>query len=113
MILRFDWQTITPVFDKVLEELNEVKEEVNQESTKKNNHQRIEEEIGDLLFSCTNLARFAHVNPETALRRSNRKFEKRFSQMETIAAEKSLVLKDLGIERWEQLWEQVKTEENS
>ncbi len=109
----FDWPTITPVFDKVLEELAEVKQEIDQEITDKNNHQRIEEEIGDLIFACTNLARHASVNPETALRRSNRKFEKRFSQMEAIAAENSLVLKELGIEKWEQLWQQVKTEENS
>jgi ATP diphosphatase len=109
----FDWPTITPVFDKVLEELDEVKQEIDEENTEKNNHQRIEEEIGDLIFACTNLARHACVNPETALRRSNRKFEKRFSQMEVIAAENSLVLNELGIEKWEQLWQQVKTEENS
>jgi ATP diphosphatase len=108
----FDWPTIEPVFDKVIEELDEVKQEINQVNTDKNNDRRIEEEIGDLLFACTNLARHAGVNPETALRRSNRKFEKRFLHMETIAAENSLVLKKLGIEEWEQLWEQVKTKEN-
>jgi len=104
----FDWPTITPVFDKILEELDEVKQEIDVE----NNKQRIEEEIGDLLFACTNLARHAHVNPETALRRSNRKFENRFSQMETIAANNSLLIEHLDIEQWEQLWDQVKTEEN-
>lgn len=109
----FDWPTISPVFDKVLEELDEVKQEIDQVITDKNNQQRVEEEIGDLLFACTNLARFARVNPETALRRSNRKFEKRFSQMEAIAEKKSLVLEELEIENWELLWEQVKTKENS
>ncbi len=109
----FDWPSITPVFDKVLEELDEVKQEVILEATCEQNKERIEEEVGDLLFACTNLARHAHVNPETALRHSNRKFEKRFSRMEAIATENSLVLNELGIEKWEQLWEQVKTEENS
>ncbi len=117
----FDWPTITPVFDKVCEELDEVKQEVGEgttgeissETPYEENQQRIEEEIGDLLFACTNLARHAHINPETALRRSNRKFEKRFSQMEAFAATESLVLKDMSLEKWEQLWEQVKAEENS
>ena len=104
----FDWSTITPVFDKILEELDEVKQEIDLE----NNKQRIEDEIGDLLFACTNLARHAHINPESALRRSNRKFENRFSQMETIAAENFLLIEHLDIEQWEQLWNQVKTEEN-
>lgn len=103
----FDWPTITPVFDKIIEELDEVKQEIDVE----NNKQCIEEEIGDLLFACTNLARHAHVNPETALRRSNRKFENRFSQMEAIAAKNSLLIEHLDIEQWEQLWDQVKTEE--
>jgi len=105
----FDWPTITPVFDKILEEIDEVKQEIDIE----NNKQRIEEEIGDLLFACTNLARHAHVNPESALRRSNRKFENRFSQMEAIAAENALVIDHLKIDQWEQLWNQVKIEEKS
>jgi len=117
----FDWPTITPVFDKVNEELDEVKQEIDLEFAHENaletslvkNKQRIEEEVGDLLFACTNLARHACVNPETALRRSNRKFEKRFSQMEAIASKNSLALESLDIEKWEQLWEQVKAEENN
>ncbi len=113
----FDWPTITPVFDKVSEELDEVKQEITSETSLEisvqKNHQRIEEEVGDLLFACTNLARRANVNPETALRRSNRKFEKRFAGMETIAAENSIMFEDLDIEKWEALWEQVKAEENT
>lgn len=117
----FDWPSITPVFDKVREELDEVKQEIDQkitheasrENTYEANHQRIEEEVGDLLFACTNLARHARINPETALRRSNRKFEKRFSRMEAIATEDSLAIETLDIEQWESLWERVKTEEES
>ena len=125
----FDWPTIEPVYEKVIEELDEVKQEVTGEITFESSseanleispqtslerrRQRIEEEVGDLLFACTNLARHAQINPETALRRSNRKFEKRFSQMEAIASKNSLAIGSLDIEKWEQLWEQVKTEENS
>ena len=109
----FDWPTITPVFDKVLEELDEVKQEIILEEACGQNNERIEEEVGDLLFACTNLARHARINPETALRHSNRKFEKRFSRMEALAAENSLVIETLDIEQWELLWDQVKTEENS
>lgn len=104
----FDWPGIEPIFDKVREELEEVDQEVGAED----NRERIEEEIGDLLFACTNLARHAKINPETALRRSNRKFEKRFSRMEALVEEKALLIDTLDLETWEQLWEQVKAEEN-
>jgi ATP diphosphatase len=125
----FDWPTIEPVYEKVIEELDEVKQEITGEITFESSseanleispqtslerkRQRIEEEVGDLLFACTNLARHAQINPETALRRSNRKFEKRFAGMETIAAENSITLSELDIEKWEALWEQVKAEENT
>jgi ATP diphosphatase len=103
----FDWPNITPVFDKINEELNEVKQELG----KVGNENRIDEEIGDLLFACTNLARHARVNPEAALRSSNLKFEKRFSQMEKLAAIDSLNLENVSLDTWEQLWEQVKIDE--
>lgn len=125
----FDWPTIEPVYEKVIEELDEVKQEITGEITFESSsetnleispqtslerkRQRIEEEVGDLLFACTNLARHAQINPETALRRSNRKFEKRFAGMETIAAENSITFDGLDIEKWEMLWEQVKAEENT
>lgn len=108
----FDWPTIVPIFDKIHEELEEVVQEIEQENAIEKNHDRIEDEIGDLLFACTNLARHARVNPETALRRSNRKFEHRFARMEALATEKALVLEKLDLESWEHLWEQVKSEEN-
>lgn len=103
----FDWPEITPIFDKIREELDEVHEEIFEE----NNQHRIEDEIGDLLFACTNLARHAHINPESALRRSNRKFEKRFARMESLAVEKGKRLDELDLDSWEDLWEQVKSEE--
>ena len=107
----FDWPSLTPIFDKIREELEEVTQEINQQDALETNRHRIEDEIGDLLFACTNLARHAHIDPETALRRSNRKFVSRFNRMEKLAAEKSLALENLDLNTWEQLWEQVKSEE--
>lgn len=110
----FDWPDISPIFDKVREELDEVYEETQKQGTSAdNNRLRLEEEMGDLIFACTNLARFADINPETALRRSNRKFEQRFAGMEMLADEKALKLEELDLETWDLLWEQVKTEEKS
>lgn len=103
----FDWPDISPIYDKVREELGELKEEVDQGGSQA----RIEEEMGDLIFACTNLARHAKVDPETALRRSNRKFERRFARMEALAAERGLSLFNLDLDAWETLWECVKTEE--
>lgn len=108
----FDWPTISPIFEKIHEELDEVAHEINQENALEQNRHRIEDEIGDVLFACTNLARHARINPETALRRSNRKFEKRFAHMEKLAADKQLKLQELALDTWEELWEQVKAEEN-
>lgn len=103
----FDWPDISPIYDKVREELDELKVEIDQGGSQA----RIEEEMGDLIFACTNLARHAKVDPETALRCSNRKFERRFSRMEALAAEQGLSLTSLDLDAWETLWESVKTEE--
>lgn len=108
----FDWPEISPIFDKIREELDEVFQEIDMDNALENNRQRIEDEIGDLLFACTNLARHARINPETALRHSNRKFEKRFAHMESLALEKQLSPEKLDLETWEQLWERVKSAEN-
>ncbi len=105
----FDWPEIAPVFAKVQEELEEVQAEVGE----KYNQARIEEEIGDLLFACTNLARHAHVEPETALRQANRKFERRFAQMEAMAMAQGKAVSALDLDAWETLWENVKTGEST
>ena len=73
----FDWDNIEGVMKKLMEELEELKEEVN-----KNNINEMELEFGDLLFSLINYARFLKINPETALERSNKKFIKRFKYIE-------------------------------
>ena len=101
----FDWQTIAPIFDKVREELDEVAEELREEC----GQARVEEEIGDLLFACVNLARHAHIDPESALRKANRKFTQRFEYMESQLQAKAQSLEALSAEAWEHLWEQAKT----
>lgn len=105
----FDWPDVLPVIDKVLEELNEVKEEIEQGG----GHARLEEEMGDLLFACTNLARHVRVEPETALRQANRKFERRFAQMETLLMQQGTNLSQLDLDAWEDLWCRVKAEEHT
>ena len=100
----FDWPAIAPVFAKVREELEELRAEI----AVPYNKARIEEEMGDLLFACTNLARHAHVEPETALRNANRKFERRFAQMEMMAKMQGRDVLELDLDAWEALWENVK-----
>ena len=104
----FDWPDVQPVLDKVLEELNEVKAELTQGGAQ----DRLEEEMGDLLFACTNLARHLQVEPETALRQGNRKFERRFARMEGMAQKADIPLSQLDLDAWEDLWCRVKAEEH-
>ena len=104
----FDWPEISPVFAKVEEELEEVREEVMGGGPQT----RIEEEMGDLLFACTNLARQAQIDPERALRQANRKFERRFAHMEALAGAQGTALSALDLDAWETLWEAVKAAES-
>jgi ATP diphosphatase len=112
----FDWSDIQPIFAKVEEELEEVREEVCREAEHAADpaqQARLEEEIGDLLFACTNLARYAHIDPEAALRRANHKFERRFAAMEAAAEAQQQALNELSLDEWDALWEGVKAEEKS
>ena len=104
----FDWPDVQPVLDKVLEELNEVKAEV----AEGGGQARLEEEMGDLLFACTNLARHLRIEPETALRQGSRKFERRFARMEALAHQAGIPLSQLDLDAWESLWCRVKSEEH-
>jgi nucleoside triphosphate diphosphatase len=71
----------------------------------------IEEELGDTLFAVANWARLLKIDPESALRAANRKFERRFAAMEALIAERGWVLADLDAARWEELWVAVKAAE--
>ena len=106
----FDWPDLPPVFDKMQEELDELRHEVEQGTI---DPERVEDEMGDVLFVASNLARKAGVDPEVALRRANAKFERRFAAMEALAAAEGLSLDALDLDRWEALWVRVKQGEVS
>ena len=100
----FDWDEIAPVFAKLNEEIEELKHEVEIE----NNHERIIDEMGDVLFSCVNLARHLGVSAEQALRQGNQKFIRRFQQMEKIIAEDGRAIDECSLDELEQQWQKAK-----
>jgi XTP/dITP diphosphohydrolase len=100
----FDWEEREQVWDKVLEEVHEVKEEM----MNGNRKAHMEEELGDLLFSVVNAARLYDIEPETALERTNRKFIKRFKYLEKRAVELGRSLKEMSLEEMETLWQEAK-----
>ena len=99
----FDWDNIADVVAKISEELGEFKE-----SLKTNDRDRIEDELGDLLFSIVNLARKIEISPEDALRRTIRKFTARFQYIEKALKEKGVSIKDASLEEMDELWEEAK-----
>jgi len=101
----FDWPDLTGVTDKISEEFEEVKEAISTQ-----NKANIEDEIGDLLFSVTNLARKLKINPETALRRTNRKFTRRFQYIEEQAKSAGRSVSDMDLEEMEAHWQNTKTQ---
>jgi ATP diphosphatase len=103
--LGFDWSEVAPVFDKVLEEIEEVRVEVYAD---KRQQQKIEDEIGDLLFAVVNLSRHLDVNPEIALQRASEKFTKRFILVQRFAAAQDVELTSLNIEALELFWRKAK-----
>jgi ATP diphosphatase len=100
----FDWTELHGVIDKVQEELNEVIAEVDTP----NNEQRLLDEIGDLLFVCSSLARKLNVDPQQAIEHANHKFYRRFCHVEQLAIEKHGSLKQCPRSDLDPLWNQVK-----
>ena len=112
----FDWPGPTPVIAKLHEEIEEVRSEfdaVAQAPEDASARDRLEDEIGDLLFVCANLARHAHVDPGNALRRANRKFERRFRAMEALALAEGVELSTLPLEAQDRYWDRVKAGEKA
>ncbi|WP_318473151.1 nucleoside triphosphate pyrophosphohydrolase [Photobacterium leiognathi] len=101
----FDWDELAPVVDKVKEELDEVMDEVIQAVPEQ---QRIEEELGDLLFSVVNLSRHLNVKPELALQKANKKFEKRFRQVEKNVLEQGKLISQCSLSELDAEWNRVK-----
>ena len=101
----FDWESADQVFRKIDEEINEIRSAI---ST--NERVKVEEEIGDLLFSVVNLARKLEVEPETALKRTNRKFRERFKFIEDKVSVRGEKLESLGLDEMDRLWDESKSE---
>ena len=99
----FDWDNKSQVWDKVLEEIEELKFEL-----EKGDKDRIESEFGDVLFALTNYARFIDVNPEDALERTNKRFIKRFQIMENLIKKENLSLDQMNLSEMDLYWEQAK-----
>ena len=104
----FDWEKKEQVWGKVEEELQEFKEEFNIETNQPLNLEAAESEFGDLIFSLINYARFVGINPEDALERTNKKFIKRFSYLESESKKIGLSLADMSLEEMDVFWEKAK-----
>ncbi|ATA19352.1 ATP diphosphatase [Gibbsiella quercinecans] len=105
----FDWNTLGPVVDKVYEEIDEVMHEARQAVV---DEKKLEEELGDLLFATVNLTRHLGHKAENALQAANRKFERRFRQVEAIIGQQGMSMNDATLEQMEAAWQQVKQQEN-
>ncbi|MEI6173844.1 MAG: nucleoside triphosphate pyrophosphohydrolase [Bacteroidota bacterium] len=103
----FDWEKPEQVWEKVLEELKELKEMVETGASQK----RKEEELGDVIFAMVNYARFINVNPEDALERTNRKFIKRFNYLEVKAKELNKPLHEMTLAEMDVFWNEAKKNE--
>ena len=101
----FDWENREEVWEKVIEEINEVRHEV----INGNDKEKMEDEIGDLLFSIVNAARLYDIEPETALEKTNRKFIKRFTFLESQAIDNGRSLKEMSLEEMEKIWQEAKS----
>jgi len=98
----FDWQNKEQVWDKVLEEIQELKDEEISKS------ERIEDEFGDLLFALINYSRFININPEDALEKTNKRFIKRFQILESMVKNQEKDFSDLSFEEMNLFWEKAK-----
>lgn len=100
----FDWENPEQVWEKVIEELNELKKEVETNA----GIEKIEDELGDLFFALINYSRFIDANPETALERTNKKFIKRFRYLEEKAKEQGRSLHEMTLAEMDVFWNEAK-----
>ncbi len=99
----FDWEEPNQVWEKVQEEINELQNEI-----KNKNHEKIQQEFGDVLFSMINYARFLNVNPEDALEQTNQKFIKRFKYLEEKSLEIGKPLSEMTLAEMDIYWNEAK-----
>lgn len=103
----FDWGDVAPVIEKLDEEIKELKDEINNGGSQ----QRIADELGDVMFTCVNLARHLDLNPEWSLRNANQKFSKRFAYVEQQVKVLGINIEDCSLEQLELLWGNAKNKE--
>jgi MazG family protein len=104
----FDWAGAGDVVEKIQEEVNELREVVDAGASRPTEHDRAEEEMGDLLFAIANLARKLNIEPETALRKANDKFTRRFGALEVSVAASGRAMKEMTLDELEREWRAVK-----
>ena len=106
----FDWRSVDEIFDKLHEEIDELRTAIKDHAAMKDeaNHARVREEIGDLLFAATNIARHMQVEPEAALKLTNRKFRKRFEYIENALHKRGQAFDQTTIDELEALWQEAK-----
>ena len=108
----FDWPNIEPVFAKLEEEIQELRHEVEQSllpnADALKSKKRLEDELGDVIFCCMNLARFLKVDPADALQSTNQKFERRFSFIEAYVSEQGKAIQNLSLEELDKAWDLAK-----
>ncbi len=100
----FDWPQVDQVLAKIDEEIAELKAEIERDASA----DRLEDEVGDVLFTIANLARHLKLDPEAALRRTNRKFERRFRSVEQAVARDMRTMEDMSLDELERLWQTAK-----
>jgi len=106
----FDWKGIEDIFAKLEEEMAELRAAISSHaiSNSEADHTRVREEIGDLLFAATNIARHLHVEPEAALKLTNRKFRNRFRYIEESLRNRKQALDSMTLDEMEALWQEAK-----
>src|SRR6185437_7863283 len=106
----FDWRSVDDIFDKLQEEIEELRGAIAEHANVKDEHThaRVREEMGDLLFAATNIARHMQVEPEAALKLTNRKFRRRFEYIESILHERGQAFDATSIDELEELWQAAK-----
>src|SRR5499425_1245966 len=105
----FDWPDVNGIFDKLQEEVRELKEVISSSGSEKK-RDRLEDEIGDILFVIVNIARYLKIDSESALKRANRKFKTRFQFMEAELAKQGKTLEQTPLDEMEALWQKAKSE---
>ena len=110
----FDWPSVEPVFEKLQEEIAELKAEISQafqaETPSDEHRRRMQDELGDVLFCCVNLARFMRVDAAKALQGTNEKFERRFRFIELAVHAQGRQLTAMTLKELDQLWDAAKAE---